>query len=355
VQEKHDPPLEGTPLESTCLLKKPVARTVGDMNPAEMTHAGLTPMRDRVGGTLLGLAVGDALGAGYEFGPGPSGPPEMVGGGLGSWEPGEWTDDTQMAICIAEVTASGSCDLEAIGARFLAWAESGPQDIGIQTRVVLGLASGPSDLDRQARRRFEQHPRNSAGNGSLMRTAPVALAHLGDDEALCDSAMAVSDLTHGDPLTGEACVLWCVAIDRAVREERLDGIRDGLDLLPASSRDRWTSWITEAESQSPGTFNPNGFVVKALQAAHAAVSQTDIPSENPSAHLVDALYAAVAIGHDTDTVAAIAGSLVGARWGATAIPEDWRGLIHGWPGYRADDLLRLATMSATENLKAERA
>lgn len=295
----------------------------------------------------MGLAAGDALGAGYEFGAAAPSRPEMVGGGLGSWEPGEWTDDTQMAICIAEVTKSGSCDPERIGQRFIDWFRAGPKDVGTQTRVVLGLASGPSELTDQAHLRFEQHPRNSAGNGSLMRTAPVALAHLGDDDALRDSAMTISNLTHGDPLTGEACVLWCVGIDRAIREERLDGIREGLDLLPAHSRTRWASWIEEAESLPAATFNPNGFVVKALQAAHAAVVQTEIPAEDPSAHLVHALYAAVGIGDDTDTVAAIAGSLLGARWGASAIPLQWQESIHGWPDYRADDLRRLAAMSVS--------
>ncbi len=300
---------------------------------------------DRAVGLLMGLATGDALGAGYEFQSHPPSRPEMIGGGSFGWEPGEWTDDTQMALCIAEVTQTGSSDPEAIGERFLEWYRSGPKDVGIQTGAVLGAAREAADLARLARARFEANPDNSAGNGSLMRTAPVALAHLGDDEALSQTARAISDLTHGDPLTGEACVLWCVAIDRAVREERLDGIREGLDLLPPASRDRWASWIEEAESQPARSFKRNGFVVTALQAAHAAITQTPVPDDYPCVHLQDALRAAVAIGHDTDTVAAIAGSLLGARWGGSAIPLRWRRLLHGWPGYRARDLLRLAVMT----------
>lgn len=300
---------------------------------------------DRAVGVLMGLATGDALGAGYEFQSNPPSRPEMVGGGAFGWEPGEWTDDTQMALCIAEVTQTGSSDTEAIGERFLQWYRSGPKDVGVQTAAVLGAAREPGDLARLARARFEARPHNSAGNGSLMRCGPVGLLHPGDDEALAESSKAISDLTHGDPLTAEACVLWCVAIERAVREGRLDGIHEGLALLPAASRDRWASWIQEAESEPPRSFKPNGFVVKALQAAHAAIVQTPVPDEYPCVHLQDSLQAAVAIGHDTDTVAAIAGSLLGARWGVSAIPLKWRRLLHGWPGYQARDLLRLAVMT----------
>lgn len=293
----------------------------------------------------MGLAAGDALGAGYEFQPHPPACSEMVGGGSFGWEPGEWTDDTQMAVCIAEVTQTGSCDPGAIGQRFLEWYRSCPKDVGVQTGAILGTVRDARDLASLARERFEAAPNNSAGNGSLMRTAPVALAHLGDDEALAESARAISDLTHGDPLTGDACVLWCVAIDRAVLQQRMDGIYDGLALIPVESRDRWASWLKEAESQPARSFKSNGFVVKAFQAAYAAIVQTPIPEEPSCVHLQDALQAAVAIGHDTDTVAAIAGSLLGARWGASAIPLGWRRLLHGWPGYRAVDLLRLAVMT----------
>jgi ADP-ribosyl-[dinitrogen reductase] hydrolase len=298
---------------------------------------------DRVAGALLGLAVGDALGAGYEFTtPGPDADIEVVGGGGPGWAPGEWTDDTAQAVAIAEVLATGRADLVAIGQRILDWRADGPKDIGIQTSAVLGAARSAADLPGAAAAHFARNPRGAAGNGSLMRTAPVALARLGDDEGIADLARRVSLLTHGDPLAAEACVLWCTAVDRAVREERLDGVRDGLALLPADRRADWSRWLDEAEARPPATFNPNGFVVPALQAAHAAIVQTPVPADDPARHLRDALVAAVRIGHDTDTVAAIAGQVLGARWGASAVPERWRRLLHGWPGLDADDLVRLA-------------
>jgi ADP-ribosylglycohydrolase len=85
-------------------------------------------------------------------------------------------------------------------------------------------------------------------------------------------------------------------------------------------------------------FTPNGFTVTAVQAAVAAITQT--PATD--GQLVAALHAAVRIGNDTDTVAAIAGGLLGARWGASAVPADWRAAVHGWPGLTGHDLVALA-------------
>jgi ADP-ribosylglycohydrolase len=299
--------------------------------------------RDRAAGALVGLAAGDALGAGYEFSAAPEvGRAEMIGGGVGAFERGEWTDDTQMAVCIAVVAAAGGLDVDAVGDRFIEWLASNPADVGIQTAAVLGQASSGSELAEHAAAYFAANRQGAAGNGSLMRTAPVALACLGDDDKLFELAHQISALTHGDPLAGEACALWCVAIDRAVREARLDGIADGLDLLTEERRTVWQVHLDEADAHPPSAFAPNGFVVTALKAAHASIHQTPVPDRYPHGHLVRGLQTAVAIGDDTDTVAAIAGSLLGARWGADALPQGWRDLLHGWPGYRAGDLVHLA-------------
>ncbi|GAB4011472.1 ADP-ribosylglycohydrolase family protein [Nocardioides ultimimeridianus] len=299
---------------------------------------------DRAIGVVLGSACGDALGAGYEFGvatPGPEGP-RMIGGGLGGFAPGEWTDDTSMAVVIAEVAATGAdlrepAALDAIARGFRRWYDGGPADIGIQTSQVLE-AGGPAPsgvgLAAAARAVHERNGR-SGGNGSLMRTGPVALAHLDDPEALVSAATAVSALTHHDPQAGEACALWCLAIRHAVLTGETD-VRAGLHALPAAARDFWELRLREAESQEPATFRPNGYVVTALQAAWSAIHHT------PGSGLVDSLSTAILIGDDTDTVAAIAGSLLGARWGAGAVPEDWRDMLHGWPGLRAEDIAGLA-------------
>ena len=300
---------------------------------------------DRTAGVLVGLAAGDALGAGYEFGPAFDGPVEMKGGGPFGWEPGEWTDDTQMAICIAEQIATGDLDLDALGDRFIAWA-SEATDVGNQTRAVLSTAIDGADLPAVAADRFRDRPRNSAGNGSLMRTGPVALAYPGERDRIAEAAADISALTHADPLAVDACVLWSLAVSDAVDTGMIPGMHRGLSYLPADRRDRWAEIIDEAEERPPGAFTPNGFVVTAFQAAWSSIIHTPIPDEQPSRHLPAALENAVRIGNDTDTVAAIAGTLLGAVWGSSAVPLAWKAAMHGWPGYTTRDLVRIAILAA---------
>jgi ADP-ribosylglycohydrolase len=320
----------------------------------DMSDNGYGPaQRDRMAGVLLGAACGDALGVPYEFAPrlAADREPEMAGGGLGPYDPGEYSDDTQMAVCIARVAASGADlreddALNRIAAGFLHWLDTGASDVGAQTRRVLAATprgGGPARGMRAAADDVHAETGRSAGNGSLMRTAIVALPYLADPAALAEAARAVSALTHHDDLAGDACVLWCTGVRRAVLDGTFEGVREGLDLLPGSARDRWAGWLAEAELASPGTFAPNGFVVPALQAAWAAITQTP---GNGGHHLERALAAAIRIGDDTDTVAAIAGALLGARWGAGAIPQSWRRIVHGWPGLEAGDLIGLALAAA---------
>ena len=313
--------------------------------------------RDRSCGALLATAAGDALGAGYEFNsPMPADASvDMIGGGLGPFAPGEWTDDTSMAIAIAEVAATGA-DLrdeqaqDQIVDRWSFWARTA-KDIGVQTSSVLTVAKARGISARTARAESEAlHKRSgrTAGNGSLMRTAPVALAYLGDDDALVEAARSVSELTHFDPEAGDACVLWCVTIRHAILTGQLD-VRRGLDRIPAERRDLWESRLDEAEGSPPSAFaDKNGWVVAALQGAWSAIANTPVPKDDSASgvfradHLRLALEAAVRGGHDTDTVAAIAGGLLGAIYGASAVPARWRLMLHGWPGLDTRGLVALA-------------
>ncbi|QWC84575.1 ADP-ribosylglycohydrolase family protein [Nocardioidaceae bacterium] len=336
----------------------------------------ITTQTDRAAGVILGAAAGDALGVPYEFAtpPPPGTDAEMRGGGLGGFTPGEWSDDTAMAVAIARVAATGAdltteAALDQIADGFLGWLGDGPADIGIQTSAVLRATArrlgagerGAARLMREEAAAYAASHPKSAGNGALMRTAPVALTSLDDRDHLAVAARAVAELTHADPLAGDSCVLWSEAIRVAVLEERID-VRAGLDLLPDERRDQWSAWIDEAlatpttHQEAPGRqFTPNGFTVTALQAAVAAIAHTSVPPEAPERgsfaclHLQHALHAAVRIGDDTDTVAAIAGGLLGARWGAGAVPWTWRRAVHGWPGpgHGGDgrDLVAYATLT----------
>ncbi|MCM0639523.1 ADP-ribosylglycohydrolase family protein [Cellulomonas wangsupingiae] len=307
-----------------------------------------TPVQiDRAVGALLGSAAGDALGAGYEFGPPlpDDAPVAMKGGGGFGWEPGEWTDDTSMAIPIAQVLADGGslddeASLDSIVAAWASWAQDA-KDVGVQTSALLASLHVPiaEAARRAAAARFTDAPRGSGGNGTLMRTGPVALGYLDDgaERALANAARAVSDLTHGDPDAGDACVLWSMAIRHAIRTGEIDLVGQ-LPHLPASRRERWAAVIAEAEASQPRDFPKNGWVVQALQGAWSAIHHGD--------GLVDVLERAVRGGKDTDTVAAIAGALVGAASGGTAVPARWRRILHGWPGMDSRGLVELAALAA---------
>lgn len=318
-----------------------------------------TVQHDRTAGVLLGQACGDALGVPYEFGTSrfdPTSGPRMAGGGLGGYAPGEWSDDTQMAVAVAQVAATGADlagdeGLEQVAAGFLRWHADDPADIGLQTRRILAdRPRHPSGRDHVALRELaaDLHRRTgrTAGNGALMRTSVVGLTRLDDREATAGAARAVATLTHADPVAGDSCVLWSEAVRRAV----LDGVLDvaaGLDLLPTDRRAWWAGRLEEAQTRPPETFVGNGWTVAALQAAWSAIWHTRDVGTGPD-HVVAALHRAVGVGHDTDTVAAIAGGLLGARHGASALPFAWTRQVHGWPGLRARDLVSLAVRTAAD-------
>jgi ADP-ribosylglycohydrolase len=302
----------------------------------------------------------------------------MVGGGTFGWEPGEWTDDTSMAIAIAEAATNGAdlrgeAALDDIVQRWHEWMQSA-KDVGVQTSQVLRAAGWiglSARTARQAAAALHERTGRTAGNGSLMRTAPVALAYLDDRRPLVDAARAVSELTHYDPDAGGASVLWFLAIRHAVLTGEID-VRVGLPLLSPDRRERWSGLIDAAEQSKPADFPNNGWVVTAFQAAWSAICTTPMPVDDPANgvfrvdHLRLALDAAVRVGNDTDTVAAIAGGLLGAAYGASAIPAAWRRLLHGWPGYRVRELVSswhhlwstkahsLTPMSATTTLRRSR-
>jgi ADP-ribosyl-[dinitrogen reductase] hydrolase len=310
--------------------------------------------QDRAAGVLIGSAAGDALGAGYEFAHvAPDLVPAMIGGGLGGFAPGEWTDDTSMTWAIADVAASGvdlrtAEELDGIAQRFRDWYESGPADIGINTSAVLSAAGANPTGEAMTGAAQQRHVATgrTGSNGSLMRTAPVALAYLDDPNGLTEAARLVGALTHPDPDAQVACVLWCHAIRHAVLYGEFD-LRDGLRYLSDVEHNMWSARIEEAETAPPTSFNPNGGAVRAFQAAWAAIAQTPEPTDDFACrHLVDSLTTAIRIGHDTDTVAAIAGGLLGARWGMSAVPAAWRRILHGYPGLTGQDLERLAILIA---------
>ncbi len=302
---------------------------------------------DRSAGAVVGWAVGDALGAPFEFGlggmfskrfPQPGGVDgnELCGGG--GWGPGEATDDTQMGLLVAEsLLESGGLDLPDIFGRFRRWAASDPKDIGILTEAVLG---GHLPWNRAARDYFA-HNTHTAGNGSLMRAVPAALRYARREQATrVEAARSISALTHADPATGWGCAVYQELVIAALEGRDVHAaLPAAIALIDVPQRARWErvlrpDWHPRLATES------NGAVWPTLGTALWALRTT--------ATFEDALRAAVDLGGDTDTVTAVTGGLAGAVHGLPAIPARWTSRVHTpLPGFghhlrRTPDLVTLA-------------
>lgn len=294
---------------------------------------------DRAVGAVLGSAAGDALGAPYEFGPpgclGERGE-EMRGGG--GWDPGEATDDTQMAVLVGEsLLERGGLDLPDLFARFRRWAAAEPKDIGLQTEDVL---TGGLPWDRAAAEHFRVNAR-AAGNGSLMRasTSAVYFAPAGR-EATMDAARRIAALTHGDRAAWEGTAvlheLVRVALDGA---DPLSALPSVLDAVHPDHRERYARVLAPDWHPALAT-EFNGAVWPCLGSAVWALRTTT--------GFAQAVRAAVDLGGDADTVAAVTGALAGAVYGGAAVPEEWTGPLHvPLPGFgtRVLDAQALRTLA----------
>ena len=272
---------------------------------------------DRALGAMLGLAVGDALGTSLEFSRRDSQPQltDIVGGGPFRLAAGQWTDDTAMALALADsLAANPLLDETDLMQRFVAWHERGEYsctgtcfDIGITTRAAL--------------QRFKQTGNPlagstdpmSAGNGSLMRLAPVAIRHWPDRTLLRDVAARQSRTTHAAPEAVDACVAFAEVLADAIEgRARSQVLREHRGAYAGSIAAVMAgSWRGKRRPE----IRSSGYVAHSLEAALWCVGRTaDFP---------DALLLAANLGDDADTVAAITGQLAGALYGAAGIPDAW--------------------------------
>ncbi|MER7754165.1 ADP-ribosylglycohydrolase family protein [Kitasatospora sp. NPDC097643] len=301
----------------------------------------------RAAGAVIGAAVGDALGAPYEFGPAgafsarfPVGGEMVAGGG---WARGEATDDTQMAVLVGEsLVERGGLDLPDIFDRFRRWAAADPSDIGIQTEVVL-TSGHPWDL--AAAIHFNSTLR-AAGNGALMRasTSAVAFARTGRAGTM-DAARRIAALTHGDRAAWEGTAIFHelvrLALDGADPLAALPGILTQVD---PEHRDRYAVVLAPDWHPDRAT-EANGAVWPCLGSAVWALRTT--------AGFDQALRAAIDLGGDTDTVAAVTGGLAGARYGLAAIPARWAEPLHvSLPGFGGRVLRKAELLALVEQLVA---
>lgn len=280
--------------------------------------------RDRYKGCLLGLAVGDAVGTTLEFKtPGTFTPiTDMVGGGPFHLQPGQWTDDTSMALCLAQslIIHDGEFEPGDIMDRFCHWRDRGYMSSTGRCFDIGGTCSGALSRYRQTGNPVAGLPDKwQAGNGALMRLAPIPMAFRNMDDAVLYSGFQ-SELTHGALESIEACAWYGSLIRNA-----LDGAPKAHLLLPSYPYLIDTAAILDIHRGSylgnnPPLIRGTGYVVKALEAAMWAFSRAK--------DFEEAVLLAANLGDDADTTAAIVGQLAGAHWGIQGIPDRWLRKLH---------------------------
>ncbi len=285
---------------------------------------------DRQRGALIGLAVGDALGAAVEFMPSGTFPPVTGyrGGGPHGLGPGEWTDDTSMALALADSMAQAGWDLTDQLQRYLRWWRNGEYsvngdcfDIGGTTQVA--LATFMQDRNPMA---CGLTGERSSGNGSIMRLAPVPIKYhqsFDDDlDLLCDLAEQSSLVTHASSQCLSACRYFAAVLAALIRghDRRavlaadwplLEQMQEIKRLDPAIAAVATGSF----KRNQPPDIRGSGWVVESLEAALWAF--------HSSSDFAEAVLKAVNLGDDADTIGAVCGQLAGAFWGESGIPSDW--------------------------------
>ena len=273
---------------------------------------------DRARGALLGLAVGDAIGTTVEFKPRGSFAPltDMVGGGPFQLLPGQWTDDTSMALCLAASLLDNGFDLHDQMQRYVRWHDEGYMssngrcfDIGIATSSALERFRRTGNPAAGSR-----NP-DSAGNGSIMRLAPVPIHYLETPEQAIAMSAAQSTTTHQAPECLAACRLLAEVLVRALQGRPKDEVlAPSLQTLPMSSALQSVArgdYKAKAENQIKGS----GYVVQSLEAALWCFLRTD--------SFEGCVLLSANLGDDADTTAAVAGQLAGAFYGESGIPAPW--------------------------------
>lgn len=296
-------------------------------------------LRNRIAGVAVGAAVGDALGMPLEFGPARSVDKlvrEMLPGRIPA---GSFTDDTEMALALAEsLLAQRPLNPDDLAQRFVAWIEGRPPDVGIHTASVLWrIADGESWETAGAA--VQARNSGSAGNGSVMRCWPVALAWWDDlGRLLADSALQ-SRVTHPHPECNAGSAFVNAAIFHLLHglapEAAVARALDDAD-VPAPLR----AVIEAAPGKNRRDLPNSGWVRHTLESVVWGLLTTDT--------FEDAVVHVVNLGSDADTAGTVVGALAGAAYGLDAIPQRWKAALHGeFPlrssrHWRAADLIALA-------------
>lgn len=274
---------------------------------------------DKYRGALLGLAAGDAVGTTVEFSPRGSFPKvtDMVGGGPFELEPGQWTDDTSMALCLAtSLVERGGFDARDQMNRYLDWSRSGYlSSNGRCFDIGMTVSESLSRYERTQDPYAGSTAENTAGNGCLMRLAPAVLFFFPDTGAVIHNARESSRTTHGATMCLDACALFANMLHLALQGEAKEQILFGTSNAPSVCADLASVANGAYRNKNEHDIRGSGFVVDSLEAALWCFW-------NNSSFEACVLNAAN-LGDDADTTAAICGQIAGAYYGETAIPPNW--------------------------------
>lgn len=277
-------------------------------------------IRQRAAGAIIGLAVGDALGAPFEFRrrdsiPSPLPAFELAWMGL---PPGTWTDDTALArnLWTSLIEDRGRFVPGELMDRHVAWLRSGPPDVGNLTRRVLSrYADGQLDAARLYVE--ERGPEVSAGNGSVMYCAPLGVARARTPELLPDEASRLSALTHWDQRCRTACVAVTLAVAGLVRgEPPEDVVRNSLQAVAGSEGGEELEYLVSEAGRARPIDGPDMGFTLFTAGIGLQVAAEGLGYEAGLRHVVG-------LGGDTDTNAAVAGALLGAAGRSAGIPASW--------------------------------
>ncbi|GAB7010738.1 ADP-ribosylglycohydrolase family protein [Halorubrum trueperi] len=241
----------------------------------------------------------------------------MMGHGTWNQPAGTITDDTEQALCIARSLAEQhEFDPSDIAEQFVAWYDSNPFDIGRMTMKSLSRLKHGDGWEEAGQHVWETSPEGqNAGNGSVMRCAPLAIPYAMNWDRLVEVSRQSSQITHADP----RCTYGCTVLNLTVAgllDDADTPLQDALDSVGTSAPDELVTALQPlARGDSPDTLETSGYVVHSLQ----TVLHDGLSAESAE----EAIVTAVNRGGDTDTIGAIAGAVAGARFGASALPDRW--------------------------------
>jgi ADP-ribosyl-[dinitrogen reductase] hydrolase len=306
---------------------------------------------DRITGSVLGLALGDAVGAPFEGRraadvPDPLPALELPWMGL---PPGSTTDDTAMARnLVRSLAARGELDPDDLVARHLEWYRSGPPDVGAFTRRVLSRVDRGEDAFEAARSVWEERgPEVSAGNGSVMYCAPLGLAYANRVEELLEVAPKLSALTHYDERCRTAVFAVTLATAALARGQSSEGaVAAALTAVVEREGGEELEYLVEIAGVGRQIDGPDqGFCLfTAGVALQSLLGTGDFEVE---------MSRVVSLGGDTDTNAAVAGALLGALVGEDGLPPAWLDRLGDRSAIRAE-AIGLVTPARRSNRSPER-